>query len=186
MSLSAATRFQVLDLDVDAGRQTVARGGVELHVTKLSFDLLLALVRAAPNAVSVPDLMERVWPRQVVGVETVTQRIKLLRGALSDDAAQLRYVGGERRRGYRILAPVTILAPEATSQASPAVPGAERRRRLPMALGATIAILLIAALIDLIAAGSHPNALGRLAPVALGAPVLGGGPAVSANQPRRR
>jgi TolB-like protein/DNA-binding winged helix-turn-helix (wHTH) protein len=187
MSLSAATRFKVLDLDVDAGRQTVSRGGIELHVPKLSFDLLVALARAAPNAVSVSDLMERVWTRQVVGVETVTQRIKLLRSALSDDAAQPRYVGGERRRGYRILAPVTILAPEGlrpavatesravveeapTQQASPTVPAADRRRRIPIALGATIAILLIAALIDLIAAGSHPNALGRLTPVAAGAP----------------
>jgi TolB-like protein/Tfp pilus assembly protein PilF len=146
----------------------------------------LALARAAPNAVSVSDLMERVWTRQVVGVETVTQRIKLLRGALSDDAAQPRYVGGERRRGYRILAPVTILAPEElrpafatasravveeppTPRASP-VPAAERRRRIPMALGAALALLLIAALIDLIAAGSHPNALGRATPVAAGAP----------------
>jgi DNA-binding winged helix-turn-helix (wHTH) protein len=89
VSLSTATRFQVLDLDVDAGRQTVSRGGVELHVPKLSLDLLLALVRAAPNAVSVADLMERVWPRQVVGVETVTQRVKLLRRALSDQTWRL-------------------------------------------------------------------------------------------------
>ena len=187
MSFSAATRFQVLDLDVDAGRQTVSRGGVELHVPKLSFDLLLALVRAAPNAVSVPDLMERVWPRQVVGVETVTQRVKLLRRALSDEAAQPRYLGGERRRGYRILALVTILPPDEvrpavatesravveeppTPQASPKLPAAERRRRIPVALGATIALLLIAALIDLIAGGSHPNALGRTTPVAAGAP----------------
>jgi TolB-like protein/DNA-binding winged helix-turn-helix (wHTH) protein/Tfp pilus assembly protein PilF len=187
MSLSAATRFKVLDLDVDAGRQTVSRDGIELHVPKLSFDLLLALARAAPNAVSVSDLMERVWPRQVVGVETVTQRVKLLRRALSDEAAQPRYLGGERRRGYRILAPVTILSPDElrpavatesralveeppTPQASPKVPAAERRRRIPVALGATIALLLIAALIDMIASGSHPNALSRTTPVAAGAP----------------
>ena len=98
-----AIRFRLHDLEVDAGRQTVSRGGSELHVPKLSFDLLLALVRAAPNTVSVADLMERVWPRQVVGVETVTQRVKLLRRALSDEAGQPRYVSGERRRGYRII-----------------------------------------------------------------------------------
>ena len=161
VSLSAATRFKVLDLEVDAGRQTVSRGGVELHVPKLSFDLLLALVRAAPNSVSVSDLMERVWPRQVVGIETVTQRVKLLRRALSDEAAQPRYLGGERRRGYRILPPVTILPPEVHSSAP--LPAAEGRRRISIVLGATIALLLIAALIDLIAAGSHQNALGRKA-----------------------
>lgn len=192
MSLSTATRFRVLDLDIDAGRQTVSRGGVELHVPKLSFDLLVALARAAPNTVSVSDLMERVWPRQVVGVETVTQRVKLLRNALSDEAAQPRYLGGERRRGYRILAPVTILpadelrpavatesravAEPSTPPASPTppvlpkLPAAQRQRRIPVALGATIGLLLVAALIDLIAGGSHPDALGRMAPVAAGAP----------------
>ena len=81
-------RFQMLDLTVDAGWQAVTRAGVELHVPKLSFDLLLALLRAAPNTVSVVDLTERVWPRQVVDVETVAQRIKLLRRALDDDAAR--------------------------------------------------------------------------------------------------
>jgi DNA-binding winged helix-turn-helix (wHTH) protein len=102
LSVTAVMRFQMLDLTIDAGRQTVTRAGAELHVPKLSFDLLLALLRAAPNTVSVADLMERVWPRQVVGVKTVAQRIKLLRRALDDDAAQPRYLTGARR-GYRII-----------------------------------------------------------------------------------
>ena len=182
---TAAARFQVLDLEVDAGRQTVSRGGSELHVPKLSFDLLLALVRAAPNTVSVPDLMERVWPRQVVGVETVAQRIKLLRRALGDEAAQPRYVTGERRRGYRLIAPVAVLpaeglpaavsasaSPDAASQSPqtsspiPATPA--RRRRLAMALGLTIAVILIAAIINLLAPRRHPYVQGNPAPALQG------------------
>jgi DNA-binding winged helix-turn-helix (wHTH) protein/TolB-like protein/Tfp pilus assembly protein PilF len=104
-------RYQLLDLELDVGRQTVSRNGVVLHVPKLSFDLLLALTRAAPNVLSVRQLMEQVWLHQVVGVETVTQRVKLLRNALGDSARQPRYLVGERRRGYRILAPVEILPP---------------------------------------------------------------------------
>jgi TolB-like protein/DNA-binding winged helix-turn-helix (wHTH) protein len=183
---AGTARFQVLDLEVDAGRQTVSRDGRELHVPKLSFDLLLALVRAAPNTVSVQDLMERVWRRQVVGIETVTQRIKLLRRSLQDDAARPRYIGGERRRGYRILAPVAILLPEdapavaitdanrgaAMQPPSEAVSAQAHsaRRRIPMVLGVSIALLLIAALIDLLANGTHPNAQVRVAPAAAGAP----------------
>jgi DNA-binding winged helix-turn-helix (wHTH) protein/TolB-like protein/Tfp pilus assembly protein PilF len=109
-------RYQLLDLELDVGRQTVSRGGLELHVPKLSFDLLLALTRAAPNVLSVPKLMEQVWPQQVIGLETVTQRVKLLRNALGDSASQPRYLVGERRRGYRILAPVAILPPLAAIQ----------------------------------------------------------------------
>jgi TolB-like protein/DNA-binding winged helix-turn-helix (wHTH) protein/tetratricopeptide (TPR) repeat protein len=174
-----ATRFRVLDLEVDAGRQTVSRGGVELHVPKLSFDLLLALLRAAPNIISVADLMEQVWPRQVVGVETVTQRIKLLRRALADQPAQPRYLSGERRRGYRIIAPVTILtndeqepvagkAPpqQAVSDATP-----ERRGRVAIGIGVGIAALVLVALIELVASGTRPSVDGRAsAGAAAGAP----------------
>jgi DNA-binding winged helix-turn-helix (wHTH) protein/TolB-like protein/tetratricopeptide (TPR) repeat protein len=104
-------RYQLLDLELDAGRQTVTRDGTPLHVPKLSFDFLLALTRAAPNVLGIPELMEQVWPQQVVGVETVTQRVKLLRKALGDSPDDPRYLVGERRRGYRIIAPVLILPP---------------------------------------------------------------------------
>jgi TolB-like protein/DNA-binding winged helix-turn-helix (wHTH) protein/Tfp pilus assembly protein PilF len=157
---AAAVRFQVLDLEIDAGRQTVSRAGRELHVPKLSFDLLLALVRAAPNTVSVQDLMERVWRRQVVGIETVTQRVKLLRQSLQDEAARPRYVAGERRRGYRIIAPVVISAQTAQI----------RRPRGPMLIGFSIGVLLIAALVALLTDGAHPNAQMRVVPAAAEAP----------------
>jgi TolB-like protein/DNA-binding winged helix-turn-helix (wHTH) protein/tetratricopeptide (TPR) repeat protein len=176
LSPTAAMRFQMLDLEIDAGRQVVTRAGVELHVPKLSFDLLLALLRAAPNTVSVPQLMERVWPRQVVGAETVGQRIKLLRRALGDDAAQPRYLSGERRRGYRIVAPVAILPPDsfrplASRLVPPVIAPTDRRRRITVALGLLIGVLLIAALIDLIARSTHRDARGsNTVGLAAGAP----------------
>jgi TolB-like protein/DNA-binding winged helix-turn-helix (wHTH) protein/tetratricopeptide (TPR) repeat protein len=179
LSFSATIRFRVLDLVVDAGRQIVSRNGSELHVPKLSFDLLLALVRAAPNTVSVPELMERVWPRQVVGVETVAQRVKLLRRALGDEAAQPRYLTGERRRGYRIIAAVEALPAEGAVTAAaeeenaparltamqppdPVTIAERRRRRIPTALGIGIAVLLMAGLIDLVGRGTHPDARGSM------------------------
>jgi TolB-like protein/DNA-binding winged helix-turn-helix (wHTH) protein len=181
LSPTAPTRFQVLDLEVDAGRLTVSRAGTELHVPRLSFDLLLVLVRAAPNAVSVPDLMERVWPRQVVGIETVAQRVKLLRRALGDEAGQPRYLTGERRRGYRILAPVTLMPAEAARVAAAAstdraaaaeapqapapVTGAPSRRgRVAMTLALALAVVLVAALINLLAPRRHPYVQGGTAP----------------------
>ena len=104
--------------------------------------------------------MEQVWPRQVVGVETVTQRIKLLRKALGDNASQPRYVVGERRRGYRILVPVVILPPLAgTAVAEPAThdefppitslpsPSSGFARGLAISVSVLVAGLLIASLI---------------------------------------
>ena len=77
-----AAVYQVADLTVDTRRVTVLRAGQPVAVTGLSFDLLVALIEAAPRVVSQDELMDRVWSGLVVGPETVSQRIKLLRDAL--------------------------------------------------------------------------------------------------------
>ena len=79
------SHYRVGDLLIDVGRQQVTRGGDVIALPKLSYDLLITLVREAPNLVSNDTLMERVWRKLVVSPETVSQRIKLLRDALGDD-----------------------------------------------------------------------------------------------------
>jgi TolB-like protein/DNA-binding winged helix-turn-helix (wHTH) protein len=106
------TSFRVDDLIVDLGRRRVMRAGVDLKLPGLSFDLLVVLMRAAPNVVTVRRLMDTVWPDAVVSPETVSQRVKLLRSTLGDDAKSPRYIGGVRGRGYRIVATVIALGPE--------------------------------------------------------------------------
>ena len=105
-----AGRYQVDDLQIDTGTRRVTRAGVDLGIAGLSFDLLLALVRAAPNLVSIDELLQRVWPGVIVGPETLTQRVKLLRQGLGDSADTPRYLGAVRGHGYRMLAAVTELA----------------------------------------------------------------------------
>src|ERR1700754_1684308 len=95
--------YRVDDLRIDAGRRIVSRGNTDIPVPKLSFDLLLVLVRAAPNVVSIDEFMERVWPGLVVNPETVSQRVKLLRDAIGDDPRDARYIAGVRGLGYRLL-----------------------------------------------------------------------------------
>ncbi|HEY2419276.1 MAG TPA: winged helix-turn-helix domain-containing protein [Steroidobacteraceae bacterium] len=105
------------DLTIDTGRQQVSRGARALPLPKLSYDLLLALVRAAPNVVSLNELMRLVWPGIVVSPETVSQRIKMLRDAIGDDAREPRYIGGLRGRGYQMVAAV-----EQTTHSSSTLP----------------------------------------------------------------
>src|SRR5689334_1530400 len=78
--------YRVGDLIVDVRRERVSRNGQEISLAKLTFDLLLALVRAAPDVVRFEDLMEQVWPGLVVGLDTVSQRVKKLRDALEDSS----------------------------------------------------------------------------------------------------
>ena len=103
--------YRVGDLIVDVGRATVVRDGRDVALPRLSFDLLLALIDVAPRIVTHDELMSRVWPGLVVGPETVSQRVKLLRDSLDDDPKAPRYIMGVRGRGYRLMAEVTRLNP---------------------------------------------------------------------------
>ena len=102
--------YRVGNLRVDVGRQRVMREDAEIPLPKLSFDMLLVLIHAAPDIVSNDELMLRVWPGLIVSPETVNQRIKLLRDALGDDARNPRYIAGLRGRGYRLIGPVADAA----------------------------------------------------------------------------
>jgi len=93
-------RYRSGDLLIEVGRQRVTRGGEPIALPKLSFDLLLALMRGAPNLRSSEALMKEVWPRAIVS-PALNQRVKLLRDALDDDARTPRYIEGLRGRGYR-------------------------------------------------------------------------------------
>lgn len=136
-----AAQYQVADLLIDVGLQRVTRAGAEISLPKLSFDLLLVLIRAAPNVVSNDELMAQVWPGIVVSPETVSQRVKLLRDALGDDPHNPRYIAGLRGRGYRLLASARA------AEALPAVdlPRASGRSYRAAILGALSVVALLVA-----------------------------------------
>jgi TolB-like protein/DNA-binding winged helix-turn-helix (wHTH) protein len=96
-------RFRIDDLEVDVGKAEVKRGDERIALPKLSFDLLLALINAAPSIVTNDDLLQQVWPGLLVSPESVAQRVKLLRSAIGDDSQQPRYILGVRGRGYRLI-----------------------------------------------------------------------------------
>jgi TolB-like protein/DNA-binding winged helix-turn-helix (wHTH) protein len=108
-TIPASAGYQIGDLIVDPGRQCVTRAGIDIPLPRLSFDLLVTLARAAPDLLSFDELNRRVWPGLVITLETISQRVKLVRGALGDDAHAPRYIGGVRGRGYRMVALVRPL-----------------------------------------------------------------------------
>ncbi len=106
---TAPPRFRVGDLEVDLGKAEVTRGEEKIALPKLSFDLLCALINAAPAIVTNDELLEQVWPGLQVSPESVAQRVKLLRSAIGDDSQQPRYILGVRGRGYRLIPAVERL-----------------------------------------------------------------------------
>jgi TolB-like protein/DNA-binding winged helix-turn-helix (wHTH) protein/Tfp pilus assembly protein PilF len=166
--------FQVGDLLIDVGQQSVRRAGQEIPLPNLSFKLLLTLVRAAPNFVSNEMLMQLVWPGIVVSPETVSKRAALLRDALGDDSREPRYIAGLRSRGYRIIIPVSTEPPADAKVPPPSEPpsavrpmepaiasstGTSKRRQLRVAVG--LGAILLVAVAVLIASLRHSVGLGQ-------------------------
>lgn len=152
------SRIRVGDLEIDVGLQRVVRDGVQVPLPKLSFDLLLVLVRAAPNFIPHRELLARVWPGLVVADKTVSQRVKLLRDALGDNPNSPRYIAGLRGRGYRLIVPVQPLdaIPADTPVGKSDISGANRGRvsRAFAALG--IVAVLAAATSVLVVLATRP------------------------------
>ncbi len=77
-----------------------------MPIPRLSFKLLLALARHAPNVVSTDQLESEVWEGLVVDRGTVNKRVLLLRKALSDGQEEDPYIAVVRGSGYRLIVPV--------------------------------------------------------------------------------
>ena len=97
-------QYRLLDLGIDTERQRVTRGEDVLPVSGLSFRLLAFLLAQGDRVVGFDELIDQVWAPAVVGEETVTQRIKLLRQAMGDEGRQPRYIRSVRGRGYQLAA----------------------------------------------------------------------------------
>ncbi len=85
-------------------RTVVNDDGDLLEITGKSYQLLEALVLAAPNSLSLQDIHKTVWPNTSVSDDTVRQRIKIIRQALDVKPGNDAYVRSEHGIGYSVVA----------------------------------------------------------------------------------
>lgn len=116
--------------------QRTARFGVRsAKLPELTFRLLRVLAARAPDIVSFADIEAEVWAAQV-SRETLKQRAKLLRDALTRLGAPAHAIEAVRNEGYRLNLPTRCAEP---------VDQTSRRIARPLA-GAFMALATIAAL----------------------------------------
>lgn len=96
-------RYEFADLTIDVGQRRVTRGVDTLELGKLTFDFLRVLVESSPNVVTHDELAAKVWGGRSVSPETMSQRMLMLRQALSDEAEHPRYVEVLRGQGFRLI-----------------------------------------------------------------------------------
>ena len=131
-------RFQFDDLSVDTGKRRVLRNNTTLEISGLTYDLLLAIVQAAPNIISSDELVDKVWSGRPTSPETITQRAMMLRQALGDSAESPRYIEVVRGQGFRLIPEIAADAPV------PSAPASRSRMGYVAAAAIAIAAVLIA------------------------------------------
>lgn len=121
--------FGDFELDSAGGQLNGPDGPVVLR--RQAWNLLLALIEAAPALVSRDDLLDRVWGRSALSPNALPQTISELRQALGDRARDPKYIETCHGRGYRIVCPVRSHQPANTdSIGSPGQPPRHGHRRL--------------------------------------------------------
>lgn len=103
-------RFGRFEFDAVTRRVSGADG--DIHLPPKAFELLAALLDAAPGVVSKRELHSRLWPGGLVADATLVALVKQLRAALGDHDRSRRLIRTVHRVGYALVAPA--LPPEAT------------------------------------------------------------------------
>jgi DNA-binding response OmpR family regulator len=99
--MSSSEPIARFDLAIDAARRRVTRGGQEVQLTPLEFEILHTLARTPGVVFSRDQLMDRVWGyRDYAGGRVVDSHVARIRRKLEDEAAEPRYIRTVHGVGY--------------------------------------------------------------------------------------
>src|SRR5215472_5619022 len=111
-SSAARSLIRIADLRVDPALDEICRDGRTTKLEPKAMQLLMCLAERSGEVVSVEELLDRVWKGVVVSQDSVYAAVAALRRTLGDDPKSPRYIANVVRRGYRLIAPVSV-SPEA-------------------------------------------------------------------------
>ncbi|MEM1264265.1 MAG: tetratricopeptide repeat protein [Pseudomonadota bacterium] len=132
--LTSAFRLGEWQVDPASGQLTGDSVAVTLEPQLMT---LLALLAANPVQVLSRQAIEAVlWPRAVIGDDTLARAVSRLRRALGDSAQAPRYIETLPKRGYRLIGSVANFAAATSSREQSA------RRVVPWLLATTVGLAL--------------------------------------------
>ena len=108
--LAAAVRFMLDEWLVDVPAQAVQRGAERVALEPRQMAVLATLCRHPGEVISADALLDLCWAGQSIGDNPVHKAIASLRRALGDSATAPRYIETVRKQGYRLVAPVRVVA----------------------------------------------------------------------------
>lgn len=142
-----AAELQVGEWRLDPRGNALRRGAEVVRLELKATEVLACLASRPGEVLTREELLERIWPGVVVGDDVLTQAIIKLRKALGDDSRLPRYIDTIPKRGYRLIAPVSEVAPaEPVNAAGANRPGPQRgfRGRGAYTAAAAVVVALVA------------------------------------------
>ncbi len=156
--------FQFGVFEVNVAHGELRKHGVKIKLHAQPFQVLLMLLEQPGTVISRTEMRERLWGEGTFvdfesGLNTAVNKI---REALSDSAANPRYVETVPGKGYRFIAPV-VGAESAAPAEMPATPADARLPEKDIAPRRVVRVLLI--LIQAMYLAFYFGALGNLAEI---------------------
>ena len=130
MTDSPTLLFGTYRLDVQ--NATLERDGRPVALTPKAFSVLHHLARHAGRLVTKEEFLDVVWPGVFVGDAALKVCVRGIRKAIGEDPQVPTYIQTVHRRGYRFVAPVTLVtAPHADAPLVHDAPAGAAARRTP-------------------------------------------------------
>ncbi len=98
-------RFATCELDEQLYQ--LRRAGKSVEIEPRVFDVLAYLLHNRARVVSKDELLEKLWPEQVVSETALTRCIVAARKAVGDDGTKQEVIETQHGRGYRFVATVS-------------------------------------------------------------------------------
>lgn len=109
MSSTTPHLFQIGDWSADANQNLMWQGSQQVNLEPKAMAILQYLVVNANKVISRKELFDKFWKNQVVTEDALNRAMWNIRRALGDTPNNPKYIATIRNRGYKLVAPVTLL-----------------------------------------------------------------------------
>ena len=118
---SHGIRYRFGPFELNGDQESLSRNGVRVKVQDLPFRLLEMLVERPGEVITREEVRQRLWTDNtfVEFDNSLGVAIRKVRESLDDDADAPRYLETIPRRGYRFVAPVTVVVSESSIPTRP-------------------------------------------------------------------
>src|SRR5258705_3161651 len=124
------SRFRFGGFELDGASNELRKNGLRIRIEEQPFRILWMLVSRQSNLVTREELKEALWAddTHVDFDRSLNRAVNKVRLAIGDSASNPRFIETLSRRGYRFVAPVTLIDElransQRTPEASDLVPG---------------------------------------------------------------